>query len=203
MNPFATILLTLVSVGAGTSLCYWLLHKAHDVDSSLWILEHIVCPIIRVIVLLIIVSLVYPTIDDASTSLEFWQVLGQQDQFNNLINILFIAGLLMAFLPVLSHPVLALPIQSMLTIALVFSWQNADNGQAVTLMPSMATLLKIFGYMLMAYFVTRESSILASRWADRRFALDGSIRLISDAIYLVLQIPVMLIYCSYLKAQVL
>ena len=203
MNPFATILLTLVSVGAGTSLCYWLLHKAHDVDSSLWILEHIVCPIIRVIVLLIIVSLVYPTIDDTSTSLEFWQVLGQQDQFNNLINILFIAGLLMAFLPVLSHPVLALPIQSMLTIALVFSWQHADTGQAVALIPSVATLLKIFGYMLLAYFVTRESSILASRWVDRRFALDGSIRLISDAIYLVLQIPVMLIYCSYLKAQVL
>ena len=32
-------------------------------------------------------------------------------------------------------------------------------------------------------------------------SIDGSIRLISDAIYLVLQIPVMLIYCGYLKAQ--
>ena len=72
MNLLATILLTLLSVSAGTGLCFWLLHKAHEVDSSLWILEHIVCPIIRVIVLLTIVSLVYPTIDDHSTSLEFW-----------------------------------------------------------------------------------------------------------------------------------
>jgi hypothetical protein len=39
------------------------------------------------------------------------------------------------------------------------------------------------------------------RWIDRRFALDGSIRLVSDAVYMVLQIPVMLIYCSYLQQQ--
>jgi hypothetical protein len=89
----------------------------------------------------------------------------------------------------------------MLTIALVFSWQYADSGLSGELFPSIATLLKIFAYMLLAYFVTRESSIPMGRWIDRRFALDGSIRLVSDAVYMVLQIPVMLIYCSYLQQQ--
>ena len=199
MNLLWTVLLTVVSVACGTGLCFWLLHKAHEVDSSVWILEHIVCPIIRIVVLLMIVSLIYPAIDDRSTSLDFWQVLGQQGQFNDLLNILFFAGLAMAFLPLLSHPVLALPTQSMLTIALVFSWQYTEA--AVSLMPSIVTLSKIFGYMLLAYFITRESSALLSRWIDRRFALEGSIRLVSDAIYLVLQIPVILIYCNYLKQQ--
>ncbi len=30
MNLPLTILLTLLSVGAGTGLCFWLLHKAHE-----------------------------------------------------------------------------------------------------------------------------------------------------------------------------
>ena len=200
MSLFWTAPLTLLIVGAGTSLCFWLLHKAQEVDSSVWILEQVVCPIIRIVVLLIIVSLVYPAIDNQS-AFAFWRMLGQREQFNDLLNILFVAGLLLAFIPLLSHPVIALPIQSMLTIALVFSWQHADAGQPLTLLPSLTLLLKILGYMLLAYLVTRESSILLARRIDRSFALDGSIRLVSDAIYLVLQIPVMLIYGSYLKAQ--
>ena len=201
MNLPLTIVLTIASVVTGTSLCFWLLHKAHDVKSSVWILEHIVCPIIRIIVLLSVVSMVYPSILSESGSLEFWQALIQQGQFNKLINILFFAGLAMAFLPFLSHPVVALPAQSMLTIALVFSWQYTQAGIPVQLFPALVTWLKIIGYMLLAYFVTRESSILPARWIDRRFALDGSIRLVADAFYMVLQIPVMLIYCSFLKQQ--
>ncbi len=55
--------------------------------------------------------------------------------------------------------------------------------------------------MLLADFFTREISIAVSRWIDRKLVIVGSIRLVSDAIYLVLQIPVMLIYYSYLKLQ--
>lgn len=201
MNPFWVVLLTLASVGAGTGLCFWLLYKAHEALVSVWILEHVICPIIRILVLLFVVSLVYPMIDTQSSSLEFWRVLAQQSQFNDLLNILFFAGLLIAFLPVVSHPVFALPLQSMLTIALVFSWQHADPGHSLQLLPSLATMAKVAIYMALAYFVTRECSIHLSRWLDRRYAIDGSIRLVADAIYLVLQIPVMLIYCSYLRQQ--
>jgi hypothetical protein len=66
-------------------------------------------------------------IDANTTSIDFWRILVQQGQFNNLLNILFFAGLLLAFMPVLSHPVFALPIQSLLTIALVFNWQHAES----------------------------------------------------------------------------
>ncbi|MCP4769224.1 MAG: hypothetical protein GY875_23575 [Gammaproteobacteria bacterium] len=194
-------MLTVISVGGGTVLCFWLIYHAHKVDSPVWILEQVVCPIIRIVVLLIVVAQVYPVIDVNSNSVEFWKMLGQEGLFNDLLNILFFAGLLLSFIPLVNHPVFALPIQSMLTIALVFNWQYTDAVFAPQLLPSPATALKIFGWMLLAYYVTRESSIYLSRWIDRRLALDGSIRLVSDAIYLVLQIPVMLIYCNFLKQQ--
>lgn len=201
MNLFWTIPLTLVIVVAGTSLCFWLLHKAHEVDSSVWILEHIVCPIIRIVVLLMVVSLVYPVIEQGSSTAGFWQGLLRQGQFNDLLNILFIAGLLLSFIPLLNHPVFALPVQSLLTIAIVFDWQYAGSGGNISLLPSAAVFAKIFVYMLFAYFVTREGSVRLARVIDRHYAVDGSIRLVSDAIYLLLQIPVMLIYCGYLRAQ--
>jgi hypothetical protein len=201
VNPFWTILLTLASVSVGTGLCVWLLHKAREVHSTVWILGYIVCPMIRILVLLSVVSLVYPAIDGQSSSTDFWRVLAQQGQINDLLNILFVAGLMLAFIPLLNHPVLAMPLQSILAIALVFSWQYADRIDSLQLFPSLATQLKIFAYMLLAYVTTRHSSIHLSRWLDHKYAINGSIRGVADAIYLVLQIPVMLIYCSFLKIQ--
>jgi hypothetical protein len=201
VNPFWAILLTLASVSVGSGLCLWLLHKVRDVHATVWIAGHIACPMIRILVLLSVVSLVYPAIDGQSSSIDFWMVLGHQGQFNDLLNILFFAGLMLAFIPVVSHPVFALPIQSILTIALVFSWQYADRVDSLQLWPSLATQLKIVSYMLLAYFATRRSSLLLSRWLDQKYAIHGSIRLVADAIYLVLQVPVMMIYCSFLRLQ--
>jgi len=202
VNLLWTILLTVISVGVGSLLCFWAIYHAREVNSPVWTLEQIVCPIIRILVLLIVVAQVYPVIDVNSDSVQFWKLLGQPGLFNDLINILFFVGLGLSFLPLVNHPVFALPVQSILMIAVVFNWQYGDAGYALQLIPSLATTLKIFVYMLLAYFVTRESSIYLSRWIDRRLALDGSVRLVSDAIYLILQIPVMLLYCSFLKQQI-
>jgi len=201
VNLLWAIIITASSVIAGAGVCYWLLYQAREVDSTLWLLQHILCPIVRIIVLFIVVSQVYPVLDSGYTSADFWRVLSQQGQFNNLLNILFFVGLLMAFIPLVNHPVLALPIQSSLTIALVFHWQYAASIASLQLFPSLATVLKIVIYMLLAYFATREASIYLSRWVDRKLVISGSIRLLSDAIYLILQIPVMLIYLGFLKLQ--
>lgn len=201
MNLLWIVLVTATSVILGTGLCFWLIDRAHEVDSPTWIFRSILCPVIRIMVLFVIVSQVYPVVDANAASTGFWSILFQQGQFNHLINILFFAGLLLSFVPVLSHPVFALPIQSLLTIALVFHWQYSDSIASLQLFPSMATILKITIYMLLAYYVTRESSRYVSRALDTRFAVSGSIRLVSDAIYLVLQIPVMLVYGNFLELQ--
>ncbi len=201
MNAAWIVLLTATSVTIGTSLCFWLLARTNDVASTVWVMQHIACPIFKIIVLLIMVSLIYPVIDESSSSLDFWRAISQQGHFSDLLNILFLAGLLIAFIPVVSHPIIALPLQSILTIALVFKWQYEAVIDSITLFPSLATLVKIVVYMIVIYFITRESSILLSRWMDKKFTIKGSIRLVSDATYLVLQIPVMLLYSSSLKHQ--
>ena len=201
MSLFWIILVTLGSVVAGTGLCYFMVYQAREVATTRWILEHVMCPLLRILVLLIVVSMIYPAIDAQSSSADFWRVLAQPQQFRDLVNLLFVAGLALAFVPLFSHPVFALPLQSMLTIALVFHWQYIEIAASISLFPSLGTLFKVLLYMLLAYFVTREASIHLSRWIDREFSVDGSIRLVADAIYLVLQIPVMLIYIGYLRSQ--
>jgi len=201
VNLLWVVCLTITAVVAGTSLCFWLLYQAREVATTVWTLEHVLCPIVRIIVLLIVISQVYPALTNTSTELDFWSIVGQQGLFRDLLNILFVAGLLLAFIPVLNHPGFALPLQSMLTIALVFNWQHQAATDSLQLFPSIATLLKIAAYMLLAYFATGELSVPVSRWFDRRLHIEGSIRLVSDAIYLMLQIPVMLIYGGFLKQQ--
>ena len=200
MNVFWIILATIGCVVSGISLCFWLLQKADDENFTLWFLEHIACPIIRIVVLLIIVSLLYPSIGAESSTPGFWRVLFDQNHINDTVNILFFGSLMLSFLPIVSHPVFTLPLQSCLSIALVFSWQYASVlGNSPSLVPAMGDWMKMLVYMTAAYFITRHSSIVVARWVDQKMEVTGSIRLVSDSIYLVLQIPVILAYCAFLS----
>lgn len=200
MNLFWVVAMTVITATLGSGLCLWLLHQTREVNSSLWIVQHILCPVIRIILLLIVVGLTYAVINDDVSGTVFWQLLSQ-GQFNNLLNILFFAGLLLSFLPLVNHPAFALPIQSMFSLALLFHWQYAGSSESISLFPSMTTLITILVYMALAYFFTRESSIRVARWIDNKLVISGSVRLVADAIYLVLQIPLMLVYGSFVKLQ--
>jgi hypothetical protein len=93
-------------------------------------------------------------------------------------------------------------VKSRFSLALLFHWQYAGSIESVSLFPSMTTLLKILAYMAPAYFVTRETGIRVARWIDQKLAISGSVRVVADTIYLVLQIPVMLVYSSFVKLQI-
>ena len=69
MNLLWTILGTIAIAAFGTGFCYWLIHQAQEVHSSLCILKHIVCPMLDILLLLILVSLVYPLAIRESTAL--------------------------------------------------------------------------------------------------------------------------------------
>ena len=123
MNLFWIILLTCTSTIIGTSFCFYLLRHVDEVEPAQWLLEQVICPIIRIVVLLFIASLIYPAISPETSTLDYWRVLWEQQHFNQAINILFFGSLLLAFVPVVRHPVFALPLQSSLSVALVFNWQ--------------------------------------------------------------------------------
>lgn len=198
MNLFWTITFTLLVVSLGTSLCFWLLQRTRDLGGALWSIEHVYCPIIRILALLLIVSLIYPVADESS-SIDFWRTLVSGGLFSDLINLLFFGGLALSFLPLVSHPVFALPVQSLLTVAVVFHAQYQDSVSAASLWPSLLTSLKILAYMTAAFFITQRVALKISRWLDPKLSVSGSLLLLSDAIYLVLQIPVILLYCHSLR----
>jgi hypothetical protein len=172
LRLFWILFYTITCVISGISLCFWLLQKAHEAGPTVWFLEHIGCPIIRIIILLMI----------------------------DAINILFFGSLALSFVPILNHPVFTLPLQSCLSVALVFNWQYASMlGADSSLIPPLADWIKIIVYMTIAYFVTREVSVFVAKRIDRKMGVSGSIRLVADSIYLVLQIPVILTYCAFLS----
>ncbi len=201
MNLFWAALVTLASVLVGTGACFWLLQQAREADTTVWILEHIICPILRILVLLVVVSQVYPSLQGNGSGLDFWRVLLLQDNFGDLINLLFLAGLALAFLPFVNHPAIALPLQALFTVAVVFHWQFSELRATISLWPNLITLLKIAAFMLFAWLFVREMGPRAGRLLDRRYAVDGSTILVSDAFYLWLQIPVILMYTAYLNMQ--
>ena len=86
-------------------------------------------------------------------------------------------------------------------MALVFSWQYADLRAGLSLWPTAGTLAKIAGFMLLAWLLVREFGPRVGRALDRRYAVDGSTLLVSDAFYLWLQIPIILMYAAFLHAQ--
>ena len=100
MNLFWTLIVTLGGVSLGTALCFWLLARADEVDGPVWGIEHIYCPIIRILVLLLIVSQIYPVVDGTSSSIDFWRTLAQGGLFSDLLNLLFFGGLALSFIPV-------------------------------------------------------------------------------------------------------
>jgi len=202
MSLFWIVIFTCLSVLASTGFCFYLLRKTSDVGPTVWILEHVICPILRILALLIIVSLIYPNLAPDTTAADYWSVLVHEQNINHAINILFFGSLLLAFIPFAGHPVFALPLQGCLSIALVFNWQySVVLERAPQFIPPITDLMKIVLYLIAAYFVTSKSSVLLSRWIDKKLVISGSIRLVSDSIYLVLQIPVMLMYCAFLGKQ--
>ena len=73
MNLFWVIVFTFTSVIAGTSLCFYILRKADEVEPVRWIVKHIACPIIRIVIPLFIVSLIYPAVSPETSTADFWQ----------------------------------------------------------------------------------------------------------------------------------
>jgi len=203
VSLFWIIILACLSVIASTSFCFYLLRKTSDLGSTVWIFEHVICPIMRIFALLIIVSLIYPILSPDTTAADYWSVLVHEQNINQAINILFFGSLLLAFIPIAGHPVFALPLQGCLSIALVFNWQySVILERTPQFIPPTTDLIKIVLYLITAYFLTSKSSVLLSRWIDKKLVISGSIRLVSDSIYLVLQIPVMLMYCAFLGKQI-
>ena len=201
MSLFVVLILVLITALVLTSFSFWLLAIAQQQPPSDWIVVHVLSPILRTIALIIAVSLVFPILFPQSSVAALWQMLSSQDHFSNLLNILFIASLLMSFLPFIGHPLISMPVQGGLAIAVVFDWFFDDPGLSISWFPDAWTLLKIGLAMLVIFLLGQQAARLLAQRVDEMFHLTGSIQLVADVIYLPLLVPVILIYGDWLKQQ--
>ena len=201
MNLVIALPLILITGAITTSLSFWFLNKAHEHPPSDWAVVHVLSPVLRTISLIIAVSLVFPVLFPQSSVAALWQMLLQQEHFNNLLNSLFFASLLMSFIPLLSHPMVSLPSQSCLAIAVVFDWFFSERSVEILWMPDWLTILKLVVTMLAILLIGHQLASYVSKQVDETYHLTGSIQLVADVIYLPLLVPIMMIYGGWLSQQ--
>ncbi len=185
--------LTLLSLLLGIG-CAWLEKHFDGISVSEWLLEHFYCPAGRILLLMLATLLLWPQIDPGLSLSGMFALLGDGDFLVSSLNIIFLTGLILSFIPVLGHPAIGLPILSALATAVVARHVLPDLPADPRWWPDMETSLKLLVVAIGGHLAIRQ---VASHWArayDDHFLVEGSIRLFNDWLYLLLQVPLILIY---------
>jgi hypothetical protein len=192
------LLLTLLSLVLG-AFCAWLQKLFDGISVSEWLLDHFYCPAGRVLLLILTCLLLWPRIDPALEYGRMFRLLGDGDFLVSSLNILFLASLVLSFIPLLGHPAIGLPILSALATAVVAAHIAPDLPHHPRWWPDLTTLLQMLVIALGGHLAIRH---LASRWArayDDHFLVTGSIVLFNDWLYLLLQVPLIIVYGEWIQ----
>lgn len=182
--------------------CTFLQKQLLSMSIGEWLLEHVYCPLAKVILLMFMAFLLFPLIVESITYRELVQLFMKYDFVMNMLNILFVGSLLITFLPGLSHPALALPLLGCIAIGLIFLHQVSMPGMAeISWVPPFSTSMRILLLMFLSYMVTRWLAGRVSMWIDYQFNITGSKVLVTDTNYLILQMPILLAYGHSLQTQ--
>jgi len=185
--------LTLLSLLLGM-FCAWLERHFDGISVSEWLLDHFYCPAGRVLLLILATLLLWPQIDPRLDYAQMLHLLGDDEFLINSLNIIFLSSLVLSFIPLLGHPAIGLPILSALATAVVARHVLPELPDPARWWPDAGTALKLLVVAAGGHLGVRS---LAGRWSrayDDHFLVEGSIRLFNDWLYLLLQVPLILIY---------
>ena len=193
---FVWIALVIIVLSIALAFACAFLHRHFQyVSVAEWLTEHVYCPLGRVLLLVLMVFLLYPLMIPGSDYAQLWALFSRPPFQINMINILFVAGLLFSFLPIVSHPAVGMPLLGCIATALFFKHQYAMPNQVdFTGFPAPLGLVKIAVLILIAYWLTRWLNRALSQWVDLKFMVSDSENLISDINYLIFQMPIVLAY---------
>lgn len=183
-------------------LCSFLHKQLLYISSGEWLIEHIYCPVAKLLMLILIAFILTPLIINSISYSDLLMLFIKKHFLINMVNVLFVTSLVLAFLPVLNHPAVAMPVLGCMATALFILHQVAlPDGLEIELIPSMSTAIKLLTLMLISYLICRWLTQHFSLWIDFHYNIIGSKALVSDSSHLILQMPVMLAYGHSLKTQ--
>ncbi|HEY1076744.1 MAG TPA: hypothetical protein VGE51_08640 [Fontimonas sp.] len=184
--------------GAACAL-FWLEERLHHMTYSdlaqAWV-ESFLLPLCRAFALMLLILLAYPGLFGRAGLPPLQQIVfGIDGRFDHLINVLFLAGLLLPALPGARKVAgLVLPLQGMAGVAMLFSWLAQALQITVHLLPSAAQWLTLGVLsaiaMLAAWLLTRAVDDLTRRQD------------LYDLLLLCLQAPTLLVYGRMLGSQI-
>ena len=196
-----TLLIGVLSVAAAF-LCVRLHNHLMQAFAGEWLTQHIYCPLIRICILVCMTLLLFPMMVPSASYAEMAALFTDQSYLTRMVNILMVTGLLLTFFPLLQLPALSLPIMGLVATAILIDRVYADLLTDVfTLFPTAGDAIKILALMIGVYWVGRWLIEQLSTYVDHRFIVTGSRLVITDIVYLILQIPIMLAYANSLLTR--
>lgn len=166
----------------------------------LWQWEHVAMPLLRILLLLLFITLAYPELYGLQTAPSFSSVISfENGRTHYLINVLFILSVLLPMIPVLGdHQALALPLQGMTAVALIFNWVTGQQAPLNCYWPGLLTVLVLLALAWLAFRLSILLGQTLSLWFDRRYHVTGSHEMISNTLLLILQSPLIVVYAHSL-----
>lgn len=199
-------LLLFAAIGLAEPFVEHRLHSALEGNHAFhWAWEHFFAPLARAAALVAFVWIAYPAIYGVQFAPEFAALIGESAlQLNSLLGVLFMCTLLLPLFPLFANRVeLILPLQGLIATATVFDWYTdylgatAANAWPGTPAAALIAAIVIFGHRLAA-----RLGHIAGHWLDDAFITRGFERIVPNALELLAQAPVMLLYGFALGRQI-
>lgn len=200
---FIGISVVLIAMSIGLAyLCALLQKELHYITAGEWLLEHVYCPVARVLMLIFMVYLLMPMMLQHQTYSGLFELFFKPDFLISMVNLLFLSSLIFTFIPGINHPALSLPILGCMSTALFFEHSvMLPEEVEFDWLPALDEVFKLFILAIVIYLLTRWLNDKLSEWADHRFLITGSKELISDINFLIFQIPIILAFGQGLALQ--
>ena len=170
-----------------------------------WSRHHLLTPFVRAAVIMAFVFLAYPSLFGLRHAPEIGRLLADESlRLNNLLGILFVCTLLLPlFPPFRKRTELIVPLQGIIATGAVFTWYTEYLGAtAATVWPGLATALLIVCIVVFGHRLAARSGQRLGEVLDRTFNTTGFDRVVPNAMELLIQAPVILIYGYVLGRQI-
>lgn len=196
-SVLAAIGVHLAVLAALIALTLWIEPRVREVGPTHWLLEHMGYPLGRAVVVVSFVLVAYPTLFGLTNAPALGDVIQVgSGRLQSLVNWVFVVSLFLPLLPVLGGiQALILPLQGMVATALLFHWVAGESGmQGVHYWPGWGQAAVIVALAFASHGLAQSLSRTLGSWANESFHLADAEDLVFEAVVLLCQIPVLLVY---------
>ncbi len=181
------------------------LHARLDSGSGLWLWSHVYAPMLRAATLLLFIIVAYPTLYGLADAPSVSSLLSAgEGRFGHILGIIFVLTLVLPLLPVVGPvPALVLPVQGVVTAALLFRWLASSlEVRGVSYWPGAEVTLGIVALSVAAYWLAGHGARVIERLGQKQLDVADLGELAREALVLLLQAPAIVLYAMALGSQI-